>query len=236
MMFWETMRFEETLPTIRSGLKALAKEFLFEFEVVDMDEMVKGFESGDNSIKTLMSELEQTHYNSIKLEKNRIQWIAGRYAVKSALLKYKLKGSSIIDLKNIDVLKGQDSAPYILQYPEINCTISHSAAICIGMVSDRIIGVDIEKIYTPEDSLIRYFYTNEEKEVLLNCKDTNEYSNQSMIFWTRKEAVSKFLKLGMKMNFKELDTTRDRISVGNSYINVISLTDNNFCLSLACKG
>jgi hypothetical protein len=39
-------------------------------------------------------------------------------------------------------------------------------------VSDKRIGIDIEKVAIPEDSLIRYFYSKNEKDVLTNCKDT----------------------------------------------------------------
>jgi phosphopantetheinyl transferase len=57
-----------------------------------------------------------------------------------------------------------------------------------------------------------------------------------MSFWTRKEAVSKLLGLGMKMNFKELDTAEEKIQLSllpDKDIILASIDSGNYCLSLA---
>ncbi|MFP4017196.1 MAG: 4'-phosphopantetheinyl transferase family protein, partial [Halanaerobiales bacterium] len=215
-------------------------------------------------------------------EKRKIQWIAGRYAVKSALLKYLIKSNrpdyitdlSYLDLRssdkgpgigpesedidnfdlrsfglcnielsnkylrNIDILKGQDSAPYILQYNDINCSITHSYPFCIGVVSDKKIGIDIERIIPLRKSVIHYFYSEGEKGIIENCKSEDEYARKSISFWTRKEAVSKVLRLGMNMNFRELDTAEDTVYfhyLKNGVINISTFHSNAFCLSIAVE-
>ncbi|MDP4180222.1 MAG: 4'-phosphopantetheinyl transferase superfamily protein [Bacillota bacterium] len=228
-----------------NNLDKISSKYGFEFCVVDMKEIEKRINSEFDLAQEMpidvglaLSNAEKAHLYSIKLQKNRIQWIAGRYAVKSALFKYKLLSGSFMDLSCIDILKGADSAPYIPQYPNITVSITHSFPYCIGIVSERKIGVDIENIFMPDDSLIQYFYTDNEKAVLKDKCCLKDYSEKAVIFWTRKEAVSKLLKLGMQLNFKKLDTSSDSIFLNyENGINVklISFCCDCFCASLAVE-
>lgn len=234
MSYKQLINTDKDLYRLKEGLEALAGRYRFEYEIVNMNEIELRLQEGDDLLRVL-SESEYNYFMNLKLQKNRIQWLAGRYAVKSALFKYKLGGKSLMNLSCIDVLKGQNSAPYIMQYPAIVCSISHSSPFCVGVVSEHSIGIDIEKVIIPEDSLIRYFYSKNEKEKLMNCKDSKEYSIRAMSFWTRKEAVSKLLRLGMQMDFKELDTADERIqlSLHDRDIILASIDSGNYCLSLA---
>lgn len=216
---------------INSFLETYSKIHEFEYQVMDMRRVGEK----DINLLSVLSEKEIQHLNSLKIEKNRIQWIAGRYAVKSALFKYKLERAALMDLSCIDILKGEDSSPYILQYKDMCVSITHSFPYCIGMVSNKKIGIDIEEISEPKESLIRYFYSNQENTILENLKKTDEYCQRAMIFWTRKEAVSKLLKLGMKMDFKKLDTSTDTIVIDNCCICLKSIICGEFALSIACE-
>jgi phosphopantetheinyl transferase len=231
----ESKHTDKELGRLNAGLEVLAGRYKFEFELVNMDEIEHRLEKDDGFI-SVFSESELNYLHSLKLGKNRIQWLAGRYAVKSALFKYKLGSRSILNLNCIDVLKGQDSASCIAQYPGICCSISHSFPYCVGMVSDRRAGVDLERIFHPNDSLVRFYYSKLEQEALISCKDKDEYSKKAMVFWTRKEALSKYFGLGMKMNFKELDTTDGFIQsdlLPGKNICLVSIESDTFCLSLA---
>lgn len=216
---------------INNFLETYSKIHEFEYQVMDMRKVGEK----DINLLSVLSEKEIQHLDSLKIEKNRIQWIAGRYAVKSALFKYKLERAALMDLSCIDILKGEDSSAYILQYKDICVSITHSFPYCIGIVSNKKIGIDLEKISETKDSLIRYFYSNEEKTILKNLKKTDEYCQRAMMFWTRKEAVSKLLKLGMKMDFKKLDTSTDTIVIDNYCICLKSFTCGEFALSIACE-
>ena len=216
---------------INSFLETNSKIYEFEYQVMDMRRVGEK----DINLLSVLSEEEIRHLDSLKIEKNRIQWIAGRYAVKSALFKYKLERAALMDLSCIDILKGEDSSPYIPQYQDICVSITHSFPYCIGIVSNKKIGVDLEEISEPKESLIRYFYSTGEKAILANFKKSDEYCQRAMIFWTRKEAVSKFLKLGMKMNFKEIDTSEETITIDNYDIYLKSCICGEFALSIACE-
>lgn len=218
---------------IRNSLDLLCGSYKFEFCLVNMADMERKLGEKDLNLLSVLSEKEMEHYLSLKINKNRIQWVAGRYAVKAALFKYKMSESSLVNPSCIDVLKGKDSAPYILQYPELCASITHSFPYCIGLVSNNRIGVDIEKAAEPEQSLIEHFYSSNEKDALKCFKGEEEYAKRAMIYWTRKEAASKVVRLGMKLNFKGLDTSKDKVIIDNCCIQFKSVVCREFCLSVA---
>jgi phosphopantetheinyl transferase len=226
----------DTGQLIQNHLARLTNQFKFAFEVVNMRDIENQFPLDGLELLTVLSSAELQHLESLKLHKHKIQWISGRYTVKSALFKYKSGNRGIMNPNCIDVVKGANSAPYLLQYPGLHVSITHSYPYCIGVVAETRIGIDIEAIFDPPDCLIDYFYGDMEQEYLRNHRETGDRSIQAMILWTRKEAVSKLLGLGMKMDFKGLDTLKDQISISGlpgGVIQLVSCTCNNFCLSTA---
>ncbi|HEY9061758.1 MAG TPA: 4'-phosphopantetheinyl transferase superfamily protein [Pseudobacteroides sp.] len=218
---------------MRNSLDLLSGSYKFEFCLVNMTDMERRLREKELNLLSVLSEKEMDHFHSLKINKNKIQWAAGRYAVKAALFKYKMSESSLVNPSCIDVLKGRDSAPYILQYPDLCASITHSFPYCIGMVSSNRIGVDLEKAVVPEPSLIEHFYSRNEKDALKGLKGAEEYAKRAMEYWTRKEAASKVVRLGMKLNFKRLDTSRDKVVIDNCCIRVKSVVCREFCLSIA---
>jgi phosphopantetheinyl transferase len=222
---------------IQNYLEGLANQFKFQYYVADMRDIESRFPIGGPELLALLSEAELRHLETLKLHKNKIQWISGRYAVKSALFKLKSADRRIMDLRSIDVLKGSDSAPYLLQYPGIHVSITHSAPYCIGAVAETRIGIDLEAVFDPPDSLIQYFFSENERENIRTQGDSKARSIQAMSYWTRKEAVSKLLGLGMKLDFKGLDTAGGIITgagIADGWeIRVASWNCDEFCLSVA---
>jgi len=217
---------------LKNALESLKQYYKFDFCLVNMVEMGKRLKEKDLNLLSVLSHKEMEYYYSLKNEKNKIQWLSGRYAVKSALFKYKMKSSRLFDPSCIDVLKGGDCAPYILQYPELCVSITHSFPYCIGMISENSIGVDMERIDEIKPSLIEHFYNINEKEDLKRFKGV-EFSQKTITYWTRKEAASKVFKLGMKMNFKRLDTSNDKIKFNNRGIRFKTAICDDFCVSIA---
>jgi len=214
---------------INNCLESVKDLYRFEYHILDM----RNKREKDSNLLSILPEKELEHLEKIKIEKNRIQWISGRYSVKSALTKYKLNRGALMDFSSIDVLKGEDSSPYIVQYPELCVSITHSFPYCIGVVSENKIGIDLEKISEHKESLTKYFYTLKEQEFLNGYKGTDEYWKQAMVIWTRKEAVSKLFKLGMKMDFKKLCTLKDTIDLKNYRICLKSFICTEYALSIA---
>jgi 4'-phosphopantetheinyl transferase len=219
---------ENTEYMIKDSLDSLRGIYKFEFCFVNMIDVERRLETKDFSLLSVLSEKETEHLETLINKKNKLQWVAGRYAVKSALFKYKLSDPSCVD-----VLKGADSAPYIEQYPELNVSITHSFPYCIGIVAENKIGVDLEMIRETKESLIKRFYSSRERDELIRFKGTEEYSRKAVMYWTRKEAASKAVKMGMNLDFKGLDTSYDRIRVNSLGIYLKSIICNGFYLSVA---
>lgn len=230
--------YQTTMHQIESCLESLSYKYGFYFSVIDMREMKNNLTEEKSSFFSVLSIAELEYYNNLRIPKNRLQWLAGRYTVKSAFFKYKFDRQSIMDLSCIDVLKGENSAPYILQYPSMNVSITHSFPFCVGIVCKSKIGIDIEKIFEYPYIFIKHYFSIDEKEELSKKENSFRYFEQSIIFWTRKEAVSKLLGLGMKMNFKELDTSKDIMHLKYPSIESLKLSShvcNDFCLSFAIE-
>ncbi|HOV24905.1 MAG TPA: 4'-phosphopantetheinyl transferase superfamily protein [Pseudobacteroides sp.] len=225
---------KKTEELINEWLMQNSKVYGFNFDIINMSILEKSGILASNNIYKILSDAEIAYLKKIKIHKNRLQWVAGRYAVKNAFRKYmKLKAKS--DFGMIDVLKGADSAPYISQYQSYTASITHSYPYCIGVVAEKKIGVDIENIFMPDKSLIKYFYTENERQILKNCIDQDEYSWKAMTYWTRKESVSKLYKLGMNMDFSVLDTTSDSFKDKDMVIELKSFRCKDFCISIAVE-
>lgn len=230
------MAMNDTGQLIHNHLVGLTNRFKLEFDVVDMRDIENRFPLNGHELLTMLSGAELQYLKNLTLHKHKIQWISGRYAIKSALFKYKSGNRRMINPNCIDVLKGADSAPYLLQYPGLHISITHSYPYCIGVIAETRIGIDIEAVFDPPGCLINYFYSDKEREHLRNQRESKARSIQAMIFWTRKEAVSKLLGLGMKMDFKGLDTIEEQLIISGlpgGVIQLISCTCNDFCLSTA---
>jgi len=227
-MIWDRVGFGNTEYMIKDSLDSLSGIYKFEFCFVNMIDVERRLDAKDFSLLSVLSEKETEHLENLRIKKNKVQWVAGRYAVKSALFKYKLADPSCVD-----VLKGEDSAPYIVQYPDLCVSITHSSPYCIGIVAKNKIGVDLETIREPKESLIKHFYSSSEMDALERYKGTEEYSRKSMMYWTRKEAASKLVKMGMSLDFNELDTSNDMVWVNNQGIYFKTIMCNEFCVSIA---
>lgn len=218
---------------IESNMENLKKHIDLNYALVDMSKIDANLQLNSDAYVPLLSKKEIEYLSKLKIYNRKLQWICGRYAVKKALFKYKALKKSIVNLNCVDVLKGADSAPYIPQYKNINVSITHSFPYCVGVVSESNVGVDVEKVFKVENSLIDFFFTDKEKSFLSKITDPRKKNMQAIKHWTRKEAVSKFFKLGMKMNFKKLDTLDDTLKIGGNEINIFSFVCNECCLSLA---
>lgn len=182
-----------------------------------------------NRLRTL-TKREQLQLTTIKNEKRRKEWLAGRFAAKTACLQEK-------KWKNISVLNKASGKPFFYEEPETCLTLSHSGAYAIALVSSREIGVDLELIEKRPESFNRYFLTKEERYSL---EGLNEVESQTAVtaFWTRKEAVSKFLGMGGNLSFKEINTTDCIIRLPEYSMKDICLysgTIDNYVISIAME-
>lgn len=99
--------------------------------------------------------------------------------------------------------------PFLKEFPNINFSISHTKNICICVISDKNVGVDIQCLkYYP--NVLKYF-TDDELAII------NESKNKALDFtkiWTKKESYLKMLGYGISYGLKKVDT----VKLKNKYI------------------
>ena len=78
----------------------------------------------------VLTEEEQEEYNALSAEKQKKEYLAGRFASKEAIF----KATQDINYLDYAILHGPNGAPYVLHHPEIQISISHSRTIAIAFV------------------------------------------------------------------------------------------------------
>ncbi len=229
---------DKTNRLLEQFLNQSSQTFTFDYAIVDMRKMLRLLPHDRPELASILSPPELERLEQFAMPKKKLQWLSGRYAVKSALFKYKIARGRFLNLNCIDLLNRENSAPYLVQFPNLQTSITHSYPYCIGVVSERPIGIDLEKVIVLSDSLIRQFFHPNE---IQNLGETNadDYHPRAITYWTRKEAVSKLLKLGLKMDFKQTDTANDFLIYNEkraSWIKLKSYQINDYCFSLAIGG
>lgn len=223
---------------IEQFLSHSSQTFGFDYTVVNMRGFFRLLSCDRSELCTILSPRELDRFEKFALPKKRLQWLAGRYAIKKTILKENQLPKNQSDLNRIDVLSLENSAPYLVQFPDLQISITHSFPYCIGIVSKHAIGIDLEKLMKLSGSLInQYFHPNEIRS-LTEKAGTEDYQIQTIIYWTRKEAVSKLLKLGLKMDFKQIDTVNNSVickEYSSSLIRLISSRIMNYCISIAIE-
>ena len=91
------------------------------------------------------------------------------------------------------LLYSENGKPYVEHGPFFS--ISHSGKIAVLAVSEKEIGVDIEKPRNIDKNIVKRCFTVEE------AKFTEDFSERFTRIWTLKEAVSKFFGEGLSFGF-----------------------------------
>jgi phosphopantetheinyl transferase len=228
------MKTDPTFDLINRTLAGNCQTLAFEYTVVDMRQMMRHIQGDRSVLSSLLSPKELERFDGYALPKKKLQWLAGRFAVKTALTKHQAVDEQKITMSAIDILHNDNRAPYIVQYPEIQLSITHSFPYCIGVVSGRRIGIDLEKMIAPHEAMFDLFFHPREVQNLPDPTETEAYQYKAMMYWTRKEALSKLLGLGMKADFKKLDTVDDELVLKENGDLAVRL-DSYLCSDFVCS-
>ena len=100
------------------------------------------------------------------------------------------------------LLKTQDGKPFLEKDPELHFNLSHSGNYAVCAVSEQEVGIDIQVIQEPKDSLLKYCCTEQE------VKRIRESVSPAAAFtavWSWKEAFMKMTGQGLRIPPKEIE-------------------------------
>ncbi len=209
-------------------LNEKGQELDFSFGIKSISDT--GRNINNNKFSGSLTVKEAQIFNSLKINKRKIDWLAGRLAAKEALMSH----FNIEYIPYFSILNNIDRSPYIEGNTHLTLSISHSSDLAIALISKNNIGIDVEKIVDHNRLLLKYYFTNTETHQIKKRNYKVDVDESITKYWTRKEAVSKYLKLGMNINFNTLDTVPDQIRIDNQkYVKIVSEKISNHYLSIA---
>ncbi|MBM7624592.1 4'-phosphopantetheinyl transferase family protein [Sporohalobacter salinus] len=147
-----------------------------------------------NKILPLISLEKQNKAKKFLKKKDAYRTIIGEILIRSLIYnEFKIKNQNIIFKKN------DYGKPFLKDYPEFHFNVSHSGEWVVCAVSDRKIGIDIEKIDFIDFKIAQNFFTKEEYNNLMskNKKDRLEYF---YYLWTSKESYIKAVGKGLSIS------------------------------------
>ena len=87
----------------------------------------------DSSINTMLTEEEKKEYSLKISDRRKVEYLAGRFAVKEAIFKATQDKAYL----QYSILNTDFGKPYVLNHPEIEISISHDGDYAIGMAFIR---------------------------------------------------------------------------------------------------
>lgn len=121
-----------------------------------------------------------------------------------------------LNIENEDLIfdRNEFGKPYLIDYPEFHFNISHTRNAIAVAISDKPVGIDIERIKDADLNIARRFFTEQEQAYIL-CNELDQLKRFYEI-WTKKEAYIKYMGKGLSIPLKSFDVTeyviRDRIN------------------------
>ena len=158
-----------------------------------------------NDDSTHLSNEEMRCFNQLHNRKRKREWLAGRFAAKSAMVDFCIAKNIGISFKDLTILPNADGAPICIEHPEITLSISHSHENAVAIAARRPIGIDIEYLANLDPVILDWYFTENEKRIICRNEDGPQKIRLMASFWSAKEAVSKLYQIGAKLDFTQID-------------------------------
>lgn len=173
---------------------------------------------------------ERSIYQNLRSSKRRREFVAGRTAAKQTL------GIGAFSTGDGEIEIGRDpcGAPEFRQNTHAHLSISHSGTFAVAVAAPFPVGVDLECTALRPSSLVRYFYSDNERRLLNGLKATRRDRIVNQL-WTRKEAAAKVGRWGGSLSFRELDCLGRTVTVQGQTLVLRSGSTLGFVASIAFK-
>lgn len=141
----------------------------------------------------LLGETERRRCAGLKSPKRRRDWLLGRWAAKTLLRQV------LGELPS--VLNDKDGVPYVVGYPDLHISISHSGdfALC-ALTVDGAVGADLEQIAPRSAAFVADYFTPPEIAFMAQAPDT-----LPTLLWSAKEAALKALHVGLSVDTRAVE-------------------------------
>ena len=208
-------------------LDRYSRQFGFQYGIQPVAEAAAHLDDADAFwIEQELSAEEMAQFARFKVPKRKVEWLAGRMAAKAAFKKY-ARFTQRMGEPGISVFNDAQRAPCIAGHPELTLSITHSQAYALAVVAPFPIGIDLEMVEPRPAALAQYFCAPSEWAWLADpdplagearfylasgredCGGLARPEGRLTWLWTRKEAVSKFLRLGGSLAFNQVNVLPD---------------------------
>lgn len=107
----------------------------------------------------------------------------------------------------------KDADSFANNIKNIHFNISHSGDYAVCVVSDREVGIDIQKIEKPNLQVAKRFFAKKEYEYILNQPDEKSKTEAFYRIWTLKESFVKAVGVGINLPFDsfEFDMSEEKV-------------------------
>jgi phosphopantetheine--protein transferase-like protein len=162
----------------------------------------------------ILSPEERREYESKVAPKRAAEWLSGRAALKSGILRMaKLGGNSVPALNSVRIMNDELGRPYIAPGSENlgieHVSISHANGLAAGACAKgcrfRGFGIDIQQVESRSEAWAGDYFTAQELGGL-NPADDRHKALTAM--WCLKEATVKALGAGLRFDLKEIEVSR----------------------------
>jgi phosphopantetheinyl transferase len=152
--------------------------------------------------KNVFSPLEIQQFSRFELKKRRDSYALGRYATKKGILEL----FPYIDAQSITVDIMSSGVPTLQGLENTEVSISHIPGFGVAAIFDKRgpMGIDFEKLSPEKLDVFKYLATAKDEVVLNELNEVGELSKYGSL-WTIKEALSKVLRTGLKIDFEQLE-------------------------------
>lgn len=118
---------------------------------------------------------------------------------------------SILNIRNSEIVfeKNEYGKPFLKDHPDFHYNLSHTRNAIAAAVSDRPVGVDIEKIKKADLRLAKRFFSPGENDYI--TKDGADTDKHFTEVWTRKEAYVKYTGKGLSLPLNSFDVFGDEL-------------------------
>jgi len=106
------------------------------------------------------------------------------------------------------IIRNRYGKPYLKDYSGLHFNISHTRGIMVCAVSERSVGIDVERVRPLNRRIASRFFTDKERQYIFASQEGQD--KRFCEIWTRKEAYVKWNGKGMALPFNSFDVMDDR--------------------------